>query len=205
VSALTREEFLEGVKEFEKHERRDAMYRVATFLLSHFWSKPSDMADALGVLLLTWNQAFYRYGSFDFDKLERCIADNTQKLNEFRNRDISSLSRNDNDDDIKDLFDKFLTALAIDSGKKKGERSPVAASKALHLLAPNFFPLWDYKIARAYKCPYSHKPAQSYVTFCKTTKEVADTVRRYAPRSDKTLLKLIDEYNYSKYTKGWIR
>jgi len=204
MSEPTREEFLEGVKQFEKHERRDAMYKVATFLLSHFWSKPSDMADALGVLLLTWNQAFYRYGSFDFDKLERCIADNLQKLNMFRNRDISSLSRND-DDDIKDLFDKFLAALSINSGKKKGEKSPVSASKALHLLAPKFFPLWDYKIAKAYKSPYSQKPAQNYLAFCKTTKEVADTVRRYATPSDKTLLKMIDEYNYSKFTKGWIR
>lgn len=59
-----REEFLKGCEEFEKHEKRDAMYKVATFLVFHFWGKPSDMADGLGVLLLTWNQAFYRYGIF---------------------------------------------------------------------------------------------------------------------------------------------
>lgn len=61
-TAPTEEEFLNGIIEFEKQEKRDAMYKVATFLVSHFWGNPSDMADGLGVLLLTWNQAFYRYG-----------------------------------------------------------------------------------------------------------------------------------------------
>ena len=32
-----RGEFLKGCEEFEKHEKRDAMYKVATFLISHFW------------------------------------------------------------------------------------------------------------------------------------------------------------------------
>ena len=62
------------------------MYRVATFLVSHFWGKSSDMADGLGVLLLTWNQAFYRYGIFDFDKLEKSITDTLHKIDNFRNR-----------------------------------------------------------------------------------------------------------------------
>ena len=59
-----REEFCKGCEEFERHEKRDAMYKVATFLVSYFWGRPSDMADGLGVLLLTWNQAFYRYMGF---------------------------------------------------------------------------------------------------------------------------------------------
>ena len=62
--------FQKGCDEYERREKRDSMYKVATFLVSHFWGKPNDVADGLGVLLLTWNQAFYRYGIFDFDKLE---------------------------------------------------------------------------------------------------------------------------------------
>jgi len=198
-----REEFLKGCKEFEKREKRDAMYKVATFLVSHFWGKPSDMADGLGVLLLTWNHAFYRYGIFNFDKLEECITNNFQKIGKFRNRNISSLSNSD-EDDIKDLFAKFLEALQIDSGKKRGTKSPVAVAKALHLLAPKFFPIWDDKIARAYRCYYNENPAEKYVSFCRITKTIVNEVRKYIGRSDKTLIKLIDEYNYSKYTKKWI-
>ncbi|MBI4758911.1 MAG: hypothetical protein HY871_02910 [Chloroflexi bacterium] len=199
----SREEFHKGCEEFEKHEKRDAMYKVATFLVSHFWGKPADMADGLGVLLLTWNQAFYRYGMFDFDRLEKCITCNLPKIETFRNKHISSLSSSAVDD-IKELFTRFLEALQINAGKMEGRKSPVAVAKALHLLAPNFFPLWDGKIAQAYGCYYNENPAEKYVSFCKIIKTIADEVRNYIDRSDKTLVKLIDEYNYSKYTQGWI-
>jgi len=199
----SREEFIRGQDEFKRHEKRDAMYNIATFLISHFWGKPSDMADSLGVLLLTWNQAFYRYGIFNFDKLEKCITDNLQQIGNFRNRSISSLSIKD-EDNIKHIFNEFLKALQIDTGKMKGRRSPVSVAKALHLLAPKFFPLWDDKIARAYGCYYGKNPAGQYVYFCKITKYFAAKVKNYIVRSDKTLIKLIDEYNYSKYTQGWI-
>jgi len=41
----------------------------------------------------------------------------------------------------------------------------------------------------------------------KLMKELVEHVKDYIDYSNypnKTLLKLIDEYNYSKYTKGWI-
>jgi len=203
MSLPTKEESIQGVEAFESRERRDAMHKMATFLVSHFWGTPSDMADGLGVLLLTWNQAFYRYGNFDFDKLESCIARNLQKLGNFRKRKISTLSIHD-EDDVKHLFVQFLDALQIDSGKKKGDKSPVAVAKALHLLAPDFFPLWDKGIAEAYDCQYGKEPAESYVSFCKIMRGMAGRIGQYVTRSGKTLLKLIDEYNYSKYTKKWI-
>jgi len=199
----SREEFHKGCEEFEKHEKRDSMYKVATFLVSHHWGKPSDMADGLGVLLLTWNQAFYRYGAFDFDKLEKCIDNNFPQINGFRNREISSLSGSDVED-IEHLFNTFLEVLQIDSGTKKGTKSPVAVAKALHLLAPDFFPLWDDKIARYYGCYYNREPAKKYVSMCRITEAIAEKIREYTARSDKTLIKLIDEYNYTRYTKGWI-
>jgi hypothetical protein len=111
------------------------------------------MVDGLGVLLLTWNQAFYRYGTFDFNKLEECITENFQRVGNFRTRDISSLSNSD-EEEIKYLFNRLLEALKIDSGKIQGRKSPVGVAKALHLLAPKFFPIWEYKIARAYGCYY---------------------------------------------------
>ncbi len=198
-----KEEFMKGVTEFEKHEKRDAMYRVATFLLKHFWGKPSDMADGLGVLLLTWNQAFYRYGSFDFDELEKCIKENLDKINNFRNRDLLELKESE-EVVIQDLFNEFLEALKISSGKMKGKKSPVSVSKALHLLAPNFFPLWDDKISKAYKCYYNVNPAKKYIQFCKLTREIIIKLKSHVNRRDKSMLKLVDQYNYSKYTKGWI-
>lgn len=200
---LNKEEFYKGVEKFEKHEKREAMYKVAIFLVSHFWGKPSNIADGLGVLLLTWNQAFYRYGSFDFNALEKYIAINLQKLEDFRKREIASLTDSD-EEDIKALFNGFLNVLQIDSGKMQGRKSPVAVAKALYLLAPNFFPLWDNKIARAYGCYYNNNSAEKYVSFCKIMKDTSGELRKYIRNSQKSLLKLIDEYNYSKYTQEWI-
>ena len=203
----TKEEFIKGIEEFENHEKRDAMYKVATFLVSHFWGNPPEMADGLGVLLLTWNQAFYRYGDFDFDKLENALKDNLKLLEKFRKRDITTLSESD-EANIKTLFDALMESLQIVSGKMKGGKSPVAVAKALHLLAPNFFPLWDYRIARVYGCYYNNNPTKKYIQFMKLMKEFVENVKDYIDPSstyrNKTLLKLIDEYNYSRYTKGWI-
>lgn len=198
------EEFFKGYEAFEKHEKRDAMYKVATFLISHFWGNTTEIANGLGVLLLTWNQAFYRYGVFNFDELERCLDTNFKQIEEFRKRNIISLSSSD-ENNIRQLFDQFFEALKIDSGKLKGRKSPVAAAKALHLLAPEFFPLWDYKIAKHFGCYYNDDPSGQYVLFCRTIRTIANSLKNCgAPSSKKTRAKLIDKYNYSKYSPGWV-
>jgi hypothetical protein len=90
VAIPTLGEFRQGYLAFRGKERRDAMYKTATFLVRHFWGKFAEIADGLGVLLLTWNNAHYRYGSFDFQLLEKTLADNQQLLASFRNRHIFS-------------------------------------------------------------------------------------------------------------------
>ena len=188
-----------GYKAFQDREVRDAMYKTASFLVKHFWGNPREMADGLGVLLLTWNQAFYRYGLLDFSALENCIVRNQQTLDSFRNRNILSYTPDD-DNVINRLYKEFLEALQIADGKAKGRRSPVAVAKALHLLAPAFFPLWDDKIARAYDCHYQYSP---FMQKMKTLTEVLEPAVDLQG-TGKTLLKLIDEYNYAKFTKQWI-
>ncbi len=204
IEIPTSEQFISGYEQFVLHEKRDSMYKVATFLLEHFWGKYAEMADALGVLLLTWNQAFYRYGRFDFEKLEDCIFRNFVLVKSFRDRNIFSLLEEDRDD-IEHLFNDFSTSLKIAStGKMMGRKSPVATAKALHLLAPQFFPLWDKKIADTYKQNYNSDPEKKYFDFCLITKYMAENIKSYEITSEKTIVKLIDEYNYSKYTKKWI-
>lgn len=214
---------IEASRVFVRNEKRDAMYKVATYLISQFWGDPKDMADAIGVLLLTWNQAFYRYGSFDFDKLEIWLRENIDILEHLRKREIFDLNENDQDV-VKNLFESLLEILK----DPKGRKSPVAVSKVLHLLAPKFFPLWDNKIAKAYKCFwYDSKAAPGkYIDFMKKIKNLVESIIQSfinaeggdrvkaikaicnrCPKNlpfDKSLLKIIDEYNYSKFSKGWI-
>lgn len=201
IDIPNRQQFLKCVSAFEHNERRDAMYKVASFLVARSWGQPSDMADALGILLLTWNQAWYRYGSFDFDVLERCIAHNLPVLQRIRERTIFTLNEDD-EGEISSLFTQFLQALVRPN---RPGRSPVAAAKTLHLLAPNFLPLWDATIARHYRCAYTREPERQYVRFCLLMKAVADIVKDYCDPSPKTLLKVIDEFNYARYAKSWCR
>jgi hypothetical protein len=197
-------EVIRGSRVFRSYERRDAMYKVATFLVGHFWGKPRDMADGLGVLLLTWNNALYRYGSFDLSALEKVLGKKMDVLSAYRDRDIGSFSKVD-EQTIKDLFSAFLRALTVADGKAKGRKSPVAVAKALHLLAPGFFPLWDDKIAGVYNCHYSRDPVGNYLAFMWMMKEIAKNLKSEIRNADGvTLLKVLDEYNYAKYTKEWI-
>ncbi len=201
---LTPSEFERGYRAFQAREPRDAMYKTATFLVEHFWGKPRDMADGMGILLLTWNQAFYRYGSFDFRLLEEALGANMPVIEGLRPRTIESLAQAD-EPAIEQLFMTFLDALRIKEGKKDGCKSPVAVAKALHLLAPGFLPLWDDKIARAYDCYYSTQPAKKYIAFAYHMQSLGRALQGQVPVGcGRTFLKLIDECNYAKYTKGWI-
>ncbi len=200
----TKAEFLANVRAYEREEPREPMYRVATFLLREFWGRPGEMADGLGVLLLTWNQAFYRYGEFDFSRLEKCIDANLWQLEGFRNREISSLSDED-EPLVRGLFDKFLVALQrAETRGKRARRSPVAVAKALHLLAPEFFPLWDARIARGYGCAYDEDPSGAYWSFCKRARDVAEHVKGYPLPPGKPLIKVVDEYNYQRFTAPYV-
>jgi hypothetical protein len=81
---------------------------------------------------------------------------------------------------------------------------PVSVAKALHLLAPTFFPLWDDKIAKGYQCHYSCNPSGQYLKFMTISKNMVESLRGKVDARGSTLLKVIDEYNYAKFTKGWI-
>jgi hypothetical protein len=199
--------FWKGVNEFRKHEQRDAMYKVATRLVRDYWGKHEEVTDGLGVLLLTWNQALYRYGMFDFNRLEKFLRTRDKEINTYRNRDILEWVSND-DQAVEDIFNELLEAL-ISIGKDGVERkSPVAVAKALHLLAPAFFPLWDIAIAKGYGCYWytPEKASSKYITFSKKIVDFCNYLKqnKVTDKTGVTLIKIVDEYNYSKFTQGWI-
>jgi hypothetical protein len=191
---------------FEEWEPRDSMYRVSTFLVREWWDDPAKLVEALSVLLLIWNGAFYRYGSFSEDALETCLRESQGMLNGFREREISSWG----DADEASAAKLFLSLSQALRRTVDGVESPVSAGKALHLLAPNFFPLWDQYIAPAYSCPYTGEVASvAYIAFTRRIRVMAlqlsaelagDGDARKEWLSRKLLLKRIDEYNYMKYT-----
>jgi hypothetical protein len=183
---------------FEDNEPRDLFYRAATELvdLALRGATSLSVAESLAVLLQTWNKAFYRYRPFDdvhFLEIERLITTHQPVLSKFRERSIESFGDQD-EVIVRTVFKAFEEVLG-----------PVGAAKCLHLLAPRFFPLWDRAIAEA--CGVSlrrkGKNADQYCTFLRITKEQIEALggEQIIGRNP---LKAIDEYNYCKYTKGWI-
>jgi hypothetical protein len=98
----------------------------------------------------------------------------------------------------------LMLSLQISSGKSKGRTGPVGTAKALHLLGPGFFPIWDDKIAKAYGCLYGKTSSGRYIKFIGISVEMSKVLAPHVHRTDRSILKLMDEYNYAKYTKQWI-
>lgn len=183
---------------FERRERRALFYRAATELLALIRRGPSSLtvAEALAVLLQTWNSAAYQYSRAErqhLRRITRLLALHASTLDRFRDRNLESLGTSDLAVILK-LFNDFDLAVG-----------PVGAAKCLHLLAPRFFPLWDRAIARAYRLPLKHRGenADRYARFmemCRTQVKRLGGERRMG----EDVLKGLDEYNYCVFTKGWM-
>jgi hypothetical protein len=82
---------------------------------------------------------------------------------------------------------------------------PVGAGKALHLLAPRFFPLWDRGIAakkKGCRLQRAGTNAPRYWRFMTITRDEVVALGSEAKRGE-GLLKRLDEYNYCR-SQGWL-
>jgi len=187
------EEFRNGYEAYER-ENLGPIYFDALSIISRNWGEPSSMARGIQRIINGWNRF---YSHFDFDRVVDCIERNLNVLTELRERNISTFSEKD-EETVETLYYDFLEALKIER-KGNDVASPVSVAKALNPMAPNFLPIWDSNIAIAYECFYF------YIDFCKKMKLMVERLATCIPGpDDRSLLKRIDEYNYSKYTRNWI-
>lgn len=178
-------------REFETQEPRDLFYKAATELvdLAIQGKTKLSLAEAIAVLLQTWNVSYYRFRPFDrqhFSKLEKLLETHQYITSEIRQRTIEDF-RDTDDLMVKTIFGEFENVL----GK-------TGAAKCLHLLAPRFFPLWDTKIAAAYKVAKGNQ-AECYCSFMKISKEQSVCLGG-EKGIGRNPLKALDEYNYWKFT-----
>jgi hypothetical protein len=152
-----------------------------------------ELAEAISVLLQTWNRAYYQYRPFTeehFLEIEAVLNSSLDDLIKLRRRSIESITQLDKPK-VAELFGRFANVLG-----------PVGAAKSLHLLAPDFFPLWDDEISKKYKVK---KDGEGYFQFMmKTLDQINSIGGRDAinnlPGVSKNALKAIDEYNYIRIT-----
>lgn len=198
VPTITKNDLKKARQLFEENEPRDLFYKVATELVSLSLDGKTNVsvAEGLAVLLQTWNKGYYQFRKFDdkhFEEIEHLLGKHLYIISTLRDKSILELS-DDQYDVVKRIFKSFENTLG-----------PVGASKSLHLLAPQFFPLWDRAIAKAYgiSMKKAGENAELYVMFMHSIKKQCTTLY-HKGAFDSMLLKSIDEYNYCKYTKGWM-
>lgn len=203
-------EVIKNSQEFYKVAKRDVAYRVGQKIIGESWNDSSPFTITEGVLtfILIWNMEAYGRGKYPkYENIESFIQENKPVLNKLRKRVL--LSFNEDDEAIvRDLYEKLLEAGRY--GKKK---TKVGTAKALHILAPKFFPIWDSKIIKAFKV------GKDYIKFMKKIKNIVnhiiegyfnefnvskeEAIKRIIEscseysRYRKTLPKIIDEYYYS--------
>lgn len=178
-----------------EREPRDLFYRAAVQLIVLTDAGQGDvsLSEALAVLLVVWNTQYYRMRPERrrtlVDDLDVLLERHGDQLAAYRDRAVDSLSDAEQLE-IMRLFAEFQAVLG-----------PVGSSKALHLLAPRFFPLWDERIRRGYRVaserPDRH-PDRYWQFMLITQRQVA------ACGGEQTLarnpVKALDEYNYCRFT-----
>jgi hypothetical protein len=181
---------------FEVVEPRGVFYRAATELVALTLQGYSSLtvAEALAVLLQTWNKNAYRFKkrTFDarhFDEIEALLRRHEGPLAAYRAQKLEHLDPEIRADVVA-MFERF-----------EGVLGPVGAAKTLHLLAPALFPLWDVAIARGRGLPLLRAGANGdrYWQFMLLVRAQCLDLRRQGATGN--LPKLIDEYNYCRYTK----
>jgi hypothetical protein len=184
---------------FEEKEPRDLFYRAATELIRLAIEGATSLAvaEAVGVLLQTWNVSFYRFHQ-DFDSehfadIEGLLARQHEATSSFRQRRIETLTGRD-EAQVMAMFKDFELVLGA-----------VGAAKCLHLLAPSFFPLWDNDIAQGYKLSLKKRGtnAPRYYQFMEVAKRQCEILGGEQALG-RNPLKALDEYNYCRYTRKWI-
>ena len=180
----------------EKYEAvvpRDLFYQLSLYLMKQagVGRGPFTRAEALAVLLQTWKPSSYRPKRHPdpaeyLAAIEGLLVEHKKLLAGFAKRSIDSLAPAD-EGPVRALYFAFEDILG-----KSG------ASKALHLLAPRFFPVWDGAIAEKAYGLHS-RDDRDYWRLLRATAEQVEVVGGEAALG-RNPIKAIAEYNYCRYT-----
>lgn len=192
------DELMEARRLYRTIEPRDLFYRAANDLVDRAWrgrDSPLNIGEAIAVLLYTWNRPFYQYRPPGPDHVNRIEA--------VRSLVERSLSEGGEPPNWVRMTAPPTGTVAAIFAQFEEFLWPVGTAKALHLLAPRFFPIWDASIAAAYGCGLGRRGtnASRYVRFRQLA---ANQCARLSaqPGAPRDLVKALDEWNYVHITKG---
>ena len=176
---------------YEEQEGRAYAYRLAWQILVGPPPVPGlTQIEAVDLLVRVWNPGSSYTRELSLHVIGELLAATAVAREAFVNRDITSLTEAERAT-VGDLYDSFRVTFA-----------PVGAAKALGVLHPRFFPLWDTRIAKAYVGQNFRKDPRYYLTFVDYCIEQCTAVGE--TDFGDSLLKVLDEWNFCIWTTGWI-
>lgn len=189
---------LEAVKKIElyKIKGKDVKGPIRTFLIN--W----------GLMGRVLNRKPTEKSKIDRRCWERRLA---SKIRTFRNELDTFRGLNlENIDDISKYEKKIIECFNGISECKKGNKrgiGPVAAGKVLHLICPDFFPMWDIAIRERVAKDSGHEPiganGNGYYKFMGKiqnflkTKTYDSTLSEMSKKYKKSKIKIVDEFMFS--------
>jgi hypothetical protein len=215
--------FLEYCKKYHEEEPRDIAYVLSSSIVSRDPTNTSFILAGAKLIIITWNAAgFQRLSRENKADLENDILKaykkTETKLKELKGERLELLNLNDAQlkGGIKSIFLEFSSKKSI---------GLTGASKILHILNPHVFMMWDANIRNAYHKLHSksHKvgDGECYLEFLRQSQEIIKAIlskkseddlwREHLTFVDKefmkafsfkeTTLKMLDEYNYVRFTR----
>ena len=193
-------DFPKRIEHFHKYEPRAFCYDLAMNLVnqaknndSENWYIHSKTIEGIILLLFCWNFAAIKTKELTKTKVENLLRANKDKLKALEKYDImdfsSSLYNN-----ISKVFKTF-----------KNIFGQTGASKALSLLNPKLFVMWDTKIRKGLNKKKimsrigNGEKAEHYLKFLEQIKRIIETeklLERNIKREE--IAKKIDEFHYAK-------
>jgi hypothetical protein len=175
------------------------------------WTNPDLPIDEIRKLF-NFIKSWDRFFQGDVELFRGIYAEVSSTLQELKNERIEDTSfTGELKIRVRDVFDKVGNCTLIDRYESTD------ASKILHTILPNFFVMWDDKIKEGviqgrdngaayafYFLPKMQLELREAIETCMEERKLdrIDAIKYICEKCDgKTLAKLVDEYDYVKYTK----
>jgi len=215
-------DFFNLVEKFNKEENRAFFYDIAIKMVNEVkkergdkWLLDGRTISAIMLIEYTWNFASPITKKLTHGKVKNLLMKNYNDLLELQNSSLTKITSLDNN---------IIVAIFEDFKEIFGQ---TGASKALAIINPNLFVMWDTEIRKKLKIKYkidigNGQSGKHYLNFLRFIKSEIDKLVKFYGNEDfvisrcewkirkemqkfgiepekRTLAKLMDEYFYAKY------
>jgi hypothetical protein len=148
-----------------------------------------ELKNTLRRFLYVWGRMGRILGRREYRKWEsrlvKQIALNHKELEEFRIKDLTRIVLDEYEQVIKRCYESFKRIVG-----------PIAAVKTLHMICPNFFPLWDNDIAEAIRKERANRKDEEFLA--SDYYEFMKDIQRFVNGHQQVLSDLAREYHKGK-------